>query len=450
MTGKATPPGSTASSQGADRSGDSYLPQHGNGGYRVLHYDLDLDYRIASNLLSGRAIITAVTTQPLARFSLDLSGLRVLRILVNGLPVKYTHRAGKIRIRLVGALAVGADLTVEIRYSGNPRPVASRWGDIGWDELTDGVLVASQPVGAPSWYPCNDHPADKATYHVSLTTASAYSVLVTGNLVSRRSGAGTTTWVYHRPQPTASYLMSVQIGRYDRIVLAAGSVPQVAEVPPGLRAAAEYDFARQGQIMLALQRFFGPYPFENYVIVVTGDDLDDPIEAQGMSIFGANHVDGRRTHERLVVHELAHQWFGNSLTVADWRHIWLNEGFATYSEWLWSEATGGLTAHENAVQWHARLATRPADLRVADPGPTRMFDERVYRRGALTLHALRRRMGDERFFALLPAWTAQYRYSTVTTDQFIALAEQHAGQPLDDLFTAWLLRARLPPLDGES
>jgi aminopeptidase N len=144
---------------------------------------------------------------------------------------------------------------------------------------------------------------------------------------------------------------------------------------------------------------------------------------------------------------LAHQWFGNSLTVADWRHIWLNEGFATYSEWLWSEATGGLTAHENAVQWHARLATRPADLRVADPGPTRMFDERVYRRGALTLHALRRRMGDERFFGLLPAWTAQYRYGTVTTDLFTALAEQHAGQPLDDLFTAWLLRTRLPALD---
>jgi aminopeptidase N len=166
-----------------------------------------------------------------------------------------------------------------------------------------------------------------------------------------------------------------------------------------------------------------------------------------MSIFGAGHVDGRRTHERLVVHELAHQWFGNSLTVAEWRHIWLNEGFATYAEWLWSETTGGPSAHAHALQWHARLATRPTDLKVADPGATRIFDERVYRRGALTLHALRRRIGDGRFFDLLHAWTDEHRHGTVTTDQFTALAQRYATEPLDDLFTAWLWRTRLPGLD---
>ncbi|HEY1574517.1 MAG TPA: M1 family metallopeptidase [Pseudonocardiaceae bacterium] len=432
---------------GADRSADSYLPSHGNGGYRVRHYDLDLEYRIRTNRLTGRATIAAVATQALAAFSLDLAGLRVQRVLVDGLPARYTHQRGKLRIRPAGSLADGADFTVEVRYGGNPRPVASRWGDIGWDELTDGVLVASQPIGAPSWFPCNDHPSDKATYRVSLTTASAYTVLVTGNLVSRRLGAGSTTWVYLRPQPTASYLMSVQIGRYDQVVLAAGAVPQVAEVPVELRRAAEFDFARQGQIMVALQRFFGPYPFENYIIVVTADELDDPIEAQGMSIFGAGHVDGRRTHERLVVHELAHQWFGNSLTVAEWRHIWLNEGFATYAEWLWSETTGGLSAHAHALQWHARLATRPTDLKVADPGATRIFDERVYRRGALTLHALRRRIGDGRFFDLLHAWTDEHRHGTVTTDRFTALAQRYATEPLDELFTEWLWRTRLPGLE---
>jgi aminopeptidase N len=432
---------------GADRSADPYLPTHGNGGYRVRHYDLDLDYRITANRLTGRATISAVTTQALGAFSLDLAGLRVRRVLVDGVPARHAHRGGKLRVRPAEPLAGGTDFTVQVRYDGNPRPVASRWGDIGWDELTDGVVVASQPIGAPSWFPCNDHPSDKATYHVSLTTASAYAVLVTGNLVSRRTGAGATTWVYRRPQPTASYLMSVQIGRYDQVVLAAGAVPQVAAVPVGLRRAAEFDFARQGQIMVALQRFFGPYPFENYVIVVTADELDDPIEAQGMSIFGAGHVDGRRTHERLVVHELAHQWFGNSLTVAQWRHIWLNEGFATYAEWLWSETTGGPSAHEHAVRWHGRLATRPADLKVADPGVARIFDERVYHRGALTLHVLRRRLGDTRFFDLLHAWTGEHRHGSVTTEQFTAFAQRHTGQPLHDLFTAWLWRTRLPGLD---
>jgi aminopeptidase N len=431
---------------GADRSGDSYLPQHGNGGYRVRHYDLELDYRISANRLSGRAVITAVATQALGRFSLDLAGLRVRGVLVNGRRARYTHQAGKLRIQPAAALSAGTEFTVDVRYAGNPAPVPSRWGDIGWDELTDGVLVASQPIGAPSWFPCDDHPAAKASYRVSLTTASPYTVAVTGNLVSRHVGAGTTTWVYHRPQPTASYLMSVQIGRYDRVVLAAGAVPQVAWVPPDLRRHAEFDFARQGEIMVALRELFGPYPFENYAIVVTADELDDPVEAQGMSIFGANHVDGRRTHERLVVHELAHQWFGNSLTVADWRHIWLNEGFATYAEWLWSEVTGGVPAHVSAVRWHARMVAKGGDLRVADPGVARMFDERVYKRGALALHALRRAMDDDTFFALLKAWPTEYRHSTVTTDQFIALAERFAGHRLDDVFGPWLTATRLPAL----
>ena len=197
--------------------------------------------------------------------------------------------------------------------------------------------------------------------------------------------------------------------------------------------------------MTALERYFGPYPFGNYQLVVTDDELDDPIEAQGMSIFGANHLDGKRTHERLVVHELAHQWFGNSLTIADWRHIWLNEGFATYTEWLWSEASGDRPAAAHARQWHAVLAGAPADLVLADPGPARMFDQRVYKRGGLVLHALRVRLGDERFFGLLREWTARYRYGSVTTDEFVALAERVAAEPLTDLFTPWLHRKPLPP-----
>ena len=222
-----------------------------------------------------------------------------------------------------------------------------------------------------------------------MTTAAPYTVAVTGVLTARRRSAGTRTWVYERAEPTASYLVSVQIGRYDEVVLAAGPVPQVAQLPARLRKNAARDLGRHPAIMTTLEGFFGPYPFADYQLVVTDDELEDPIEAQGMSIFGANHLDGRRTHERLVVHELAHQWFGNSLTIADWRHIWLNEGFATYAEWLWSEASGGRTAAAHAREWHAHVAAKPADLVLADPGVARMFDERVYKRGALVLHALR-------------------------------------------------------------
>jgi aminopeptidase N len=444
MTPKASAP--RGATPGADRSTDSYLPEHGNGGYRVLHYDLDLDYRVVSNRLAGGAAITAVATQSLSRLTLDLGRFRIQDVRVDGRPAKYAHRPDKLQIKPERPIDAGDTFRVDIRYAGKPVPISGRWGDIGWDELTDGVLVASQPNGSPSWFPCNDQPGDKATFRVALTTSSAYAVLVTGDPVSRRRGAGSTTWVYERREPTAPYLMSVQIGRYELVDLTVGGVVQRAAIPPTVRADFAHDFGRHGAIMEALQRFFGPYPFREYVVVVADDELDDPVEAQGMAVFGTNHVDGRRTHERLVVHELAHQWFGNSLTVADWRHIWLNEGFATYAEWLWSGVCGELPAAALAAQWHARVAARPMDVIVANPGIDRMFDPLVYKRGALTLHAVREKVGDESFFALLRAWVAEHRHATVTTEEFRAHAQRFAREPLDGLFAAWLDSPQLPPL----
>ena len=429
---------------GADHSTDPYLPGNGNGGYRVLRYELDLDYRVASNRLAGRATITAQAVQSLSRFSLDLARLRVQDVRVDGGRASYAHRAGKLRIKPERPIGYGATFKTEIRYAGTPQPVPGRWGDIGWDELTDGVLVASQPNGAPSWFPCNDRPDNTATFLVTITAESAYTVLVTGDPVSRRRRAGATTWVFERNEPTAPYLMSVQIGRYEMVNLGSGGVPQRAAVPRRLHAVFRQDFARHGQIMACLERLIGPYPFREYVVVVADDDLDDPVEAQGMAVFGRNHLDGRRTHERLVAHELAHQWFGNSLTVAEWRHIWLNEGFATYAEWLWSDVSGGPSADSQAAQWHFRLATQRNGVLVADPGVDRMFDPVVYKRGALTLHALRRRIGEEAFFALLRSWVAEHRHQTVTTRQFRDHAQRFADDSLDDLFTAWLDRPALP------
>ncbi|BCY10813.1 M1 family metallopeptidase [Actinoplanes sp. L3-i22] len=445
-----TPPGPVGASPGAEHSTDPYLPRHGNGGYRVLHYDLELEYRITQNRIAGKAVITARAAQSLSRFSLDLGRLRVRDVHVDGRPAKFDHRPDKLRIRPEKPIAYGATFKIEIRYGGRPAPISGRWGDIGWDELTDGALVASQPNGAPSWFPCNDRPDDKASFLVTLTAPSAYAVVVTGDLVARRRATTTTTWVYERNEPTAPYLMGIQVGRYDLVELAPGRIVQRAAIPPRVQQNFRYDFGRHGEIMAALEHLFGPYPFREYVVVVADDDLDDPIEAQGMAVFGRNHVDGKRTHERLVVHELAHQWFGNSLTVASWRHIWLNEGFATYAEWLWSGASGGPSAAAHAAQWHAWAAAQPATITVADPGVDRMFDPLVYKRGALTLHALRARVGEAAFFALVRSWVAEHRHGTVTTEQFREHAARFAARPLDDLFAAWLDRPELPALPRTS
>ena len=157
-------------------------------------------------------------------------------------------------------------------------------------------------------------------------------------------------------------------------------------------------------MMQLFESAFGPYPQDACTLVVTPDELEIPLEAQGMAVFGANHLD--LASERLVAHELAHQWFGNSVGVARWQDIWLNEGFACYAEWMWSEASGRQTVHEKAARHHARLVVLAQDLVLADPGPELMFDDRVYKRGALTLYALRRRMGESAFAALLREWAS--------------------------------------------
>jgi len=430
-----------------DDETDPYLPRHGRAGLRVTRYELELDYRVGSNRLSARARLHATATRGSDRFTLDLVGLRVSHVTVNGRrATRWNHRGGALTIVPEAPLAVGSTMVVEIEYGGHPRPTAGPWGEVGWEELTDGVIVAGQPDGAPSWFPCHDDPSDKASFQVAITTESAYHVLANGELTGRSARASRTRWVYEQTEPMAPYLATVQIGRYTTITTGTGRVPQHAALPGRLEAAFRHDFARQSTMVDVFEELFGPYPFARYDVVVTDDDLEIPLEAQGMSVFGANHVDGRRGSERLIAHELAHQWFGNSVTAAHWRHIWLHEGFACYAEWLWSERSGGPVADEIAARSWSRLTGLLQDIIIGDPGPDLMFDDRVYQRGALTLHALRRTVGDDAFFDSLRAWTSTYRHGSATTEQFVDCVERRAHRDLGPLFDAWLMRGALPAL----
>ncbi|SDK17459.1 M1 family metallopeptidase [Streptomyces indicus] len=429
---------------------DPYFPDHGDLRYRVHRYELDLDYRPGPNRLAGTARISAIAGRAaLSEFQLNLGDFRIGRIRVDGRAAHYAHRGGRLRVKPAKALPAGKAFTVEVHYSGNPKPVNSPWGSLGWEELTDGALVASQPVGAPSWYPCNDRPADKAAYQISVTTPSAYQVVIGGKLLTRTTKSSTTTWLYEQPAPTPSYLVGLSIGKYQTVLLGdpgLAGVPQTGHFPAHLLAEFSRDFARQPQMMTLFEELFGPYPFGEYAVVVADEELDVPVEAQGLSLFGTNHVDGARGAERLVAHELAHQWFGNSVTIADWRHIWLNEGLAKYAEWLWSERSGGRTAEDLAAAAHRLLAGKPQDLTLADPGRKLMFDDRLYERGGLAVHAVRRALGDEDFFRMLRAWPTLHRGGVVTTQMFTAHVERHTDRPLDELFRAWLYEGKLPRL----
>ncbi len=429
-----------------------YVPGHGDRRYAVRHYDLDLTYKVPTNHLAATATLTVRALEPLHELAIDLAGLHVAKVTVDGrLPARHTHRAGRLVVRLREERRAGAEFVVRIAYSGKPGPLSGIDGAAGWEELTDGVLVGSQPHGAPSWFPCNDRADDKASYRLTLTTAEAYHVAASGELTGRRTRGGCTTWTYDQTEPTSSYLMSVQIGRYtvtDLGPVTAAGVPVGVQVvhPRRVKVGPGTAFARQAQMITTFADLFGPYPFRSYRAVITDDELEIPLEAQSLSSFGANHAVAGWENERLVAHELAHQWFGNSLTAAHWRDIWLHEGFACYSEWLWSQVGGGQSADKHARTHHARLAKLPQDLRLGDPGPKLMFDDRVYKRGALTLHALRLTMGDKRFFEALRAWTARHRHGLVDTAGFVAHMAKATDAPVAELIDAWVNHRKLPPL----
>lgn len=426
---------------------DPYTPQRGNPGYHVRRYDLALDYRVASNRLAGRARIWVVADTSLGELALDLVGLSVQKVTVDGArPPRYRHTHGKLRITLGTTLSRGQWVLVEVRYGGQPRPHRDRWGEVGWEELTDGVIVAGQPDGAATWFPCDDHPSGRSSYRIAVTTESPYHVVANGVLVDRRGGASRTTWVYEQDEPMATYLATVQIGRYEEVVLARRPVPVSVLAPPRLRARVAVDLARQVAMLEAFTDLFGPYPFARYTVVVTDDDLEIPLEAAGLAVFGANHLDGRRSHERLLAHELAHQWFGNSLTVSRWQDVWLNEGFACYAEWWWSEVSGGEDADALARRWWRRLARAPQDLVLADPGPDHMFDDRVYKRGALAVHAVRLTLGEAAFREVLRAWVDEHRHDSVSTGDLLDSLASHGGGGLAELLEAWVRRPQLPAL----
>lgn len=431
---------------------DPYIKDSGSPDFRIMHYDLELDVRLASNRLAGRAVLTGRAAEKLAKFELDLNGMKASKVQVNGTKAqKFSHRNGKLVITPKNAVGAGSDLLIDVRYEGNPSPNRGPWGDVGWEELEDGVLVAGQPNGASSWFPCNDHPSQKATFRIAVTTDANYRVVSNGRLASHARKSRGDTWVYEQPEPMATYLATVQIGRYELHTLAGGKgagPAQLAAVPAELAKEAKRGLSRQKHMMKVFCEVFGPYPFGSYTVVVTEDELEIPLEAQSLSVIGRNHLDRSWDSERLIAHELSHQWFGNSLTLSTWKDIWLHEGFACYAEWLWSEASGSTETTARAKEAWQKLRHEPQDIVVGDPGPDLMFDDRVYKRGALAVHAVRQEVGTHRFSAMLRKWIAKNQHGSVTTEMFLdhldAQFSDIRGFSATTLLEPWLFQARLP------
>ncbi len=641
---------------GAPGVGDEYFPLDGNGGYDVEHYDLDLAYDPDTDTLTGVAEIEARATQNLSRFNLDLDGLTVHSVRVNGDRARWRHVDDELTITPWRGLRKGKRFDVRISYDGVPvtQPDVS-----GFIHTDDGALEVGQPHGADTWFPVNDHPIDKASYTVAITVPRGLEALSNGELKSRSTRRGETTWVWKAREPMASYLAMMAVGEFDvseyrrdgidywdavdprlydpvdartgdrfaysqsaslaykrlartitvpagggelsfwvnrdtepnwdfffveahpvgsddwttlpdenghtsrstgfvcpfwlglhpflehyqtaseegcdpdgttgewhaasgtttygyeqwRIDLSeyagqeievsltyaaddlvayqgvwvddiqapqgstsfeADADPMDGWTVPGAPAGSEPNpndwitgtseispepfgptidasLEQQDEIIAWESSVFGRYPFSAAGGIVDIAPIGFALETQTRPIYSTEFFRDPQSGEDVVVHELAHQWFGDHLTVARWRHIWLNEGFATYAEWLWSEFEGRATAQESFDFYYELW---PVD----DPFWTTiighpqsedlLFDLSVYYRGAMALHALRVEVGDELFFRLLRTWVREQGGGHVTIPEFIATAERVTRRQLDDLFEEWLFTPSRPEAVG--
>ncbi|MFI0450973.1 M1 family metallopeptidase [Actinomadura sp. 6N118] len=435
---------SGTSSAGAPGIGDPYFPNAGNGGYDVAHYSIRLRYTPRGQHLAGTTTITANATQNLKRFNLDFIGHKVSSVKVNGAAASFARRGQELEITPRGGIAQGARFSVAVAYAGSPRQLkAPGLGRSGWIPTGDGAVTLSQPVGSAYWFPLNDHPADKATYAYTITVPKGLKVVANGELEGSANIGPTSTFKWRSSKPMAGYLALVAIGRFKTLD---------DRSPGGVRSFVAVDSSNQNSPKLFQEltakvtdwgvRHFGPFPFDS-----TGGVIDDvrvgyALETQNRPVYpgGANMT--------LIVHELAHQWFGNSVSINRWQDIWLNEGFATYAEWLWSEQHGG----PKAEALFDAAYSKPGDFAgwkapTGAPGRQQLFAGfPVYTRGAMTLHMLRKTVGDDVFFRILRTWTAERAHGNATTADFRKLAERVSGRELDGLFDKWLFAQGKPSL----
>ncbi|MEW2389602.1 M1 family metallopeptidase [Streptomyces venezuelae] len=433
---------------GSEGVGDPYFPQLGNGGFDVHHYGLDIAYDPDTDRLDGRTTITARATQNLSSFDLDLQKLTVTAIEVNGRRTPFTRAGDEIRVTPRDALRKNKNFTVTVTYGGVPEPLSGPivfGSDYGWMKTTDGVFVACEPNAASTWFPSSDHPSDKAAFDIRIKAPKGLTGVSNGRLVGTYDKGGQTVAHWRESKPMATYLATATIGKFDvKKGTTPGGTPIYVAIDPVLENSNNVDvYGVTAEVTDHWSKLFGPYPFEETGAIV--DDMPQAgfsLETQTKPVYSAIRS------ESTIAHELAHQWFGDSVSPESWNNIWLNEGFATYSQWLWSEHKGTQTAHDAFV---AGYNSRPADsafwqIVVGDPQRDTMFASAVYQRGAMTLQVLRERIGDKDFFKLLRAWVQQHRYGNVTTADFVRLAEKVSGEQLDDLFTTWLFTKGKPAL----
>ena len=440
--------------------GDRLYPELGNGGYDVQRYDFSLDID-REWFVRATAEITLVPSVDLAIFNLDLSGLDVDGVEVAGFQDVRFERIGRELIIELGSIApAGVPIDVLVRYSGTPQSVPADAVPFrpGWQLGDDVGYLFSQPDGAQSLFPVNDHPRDRADVELTVTAPAGMEV-VSGGEVASEMGS-TVVW---EMADIAPYLIPLGIGDFtlvsDQVV---DGVRYDVWVSDDLAEAPAIDvFEIQPEIVAFFEERFGPYPFDRAGALIVDDQLGAALETQTIPTYTAVSM---QWGEVVIAHELAHQWFGDSIALEQWDDIWLNEGLSTFAHWIWLEESRGTDRYDSEVESayrslsglqlvangvepdeavdRVREAFPPPD----DPRPADLFNRSVYERGGLTFVALRDAVGDERIFELLRAYTARYSGETISTEAFLVLVDEVLGDESRRLVESWVLDVDIPAM----
>jgi len=451
-SGAASGPAGDTPSAGSWTGGDSYFPADGNGGYDVRHYDIHDSYAIASHRLRGWTRVTARATQDLSSFHLDLL-LPVDAVSVDGVRARFAKTTRhELVVTPAEPIAAGSVFWVRVDYHGDPSTIA--WGgERTWSADDHEVVAMNQPHIASWWFPANDHPQDKARFDITVTVPAGNKVIANGRLVKATFGRTQNTFHWRPRDPMATYLAFFAGGRFRVERGVHDGLPWTIAVSKRLPDQQE---KRSWQLMRTTPKVVswlasqvGAYPFETTGGVSTSLDPGFALENQTRPTYpfwgGAEGVS-------VVVHEQAHQWFGDDVALKRWRDIWLNEGFATFMELRWAETHGGRDAQRALL---AAYNSHPAgddvwSRPVAAPGARHIFDDAVYDRGSWALQALRHRIGEADFWRLLRTWARQHHRGNATTAQFTALAEGISGEDLDGFFHNWIFTTGKPARTTEN
>lgn len=428
---------------------EPFFPGAGNEGYDATTYKVDLAFEPESGRIEARTTILARAEGELRRFSLDFRGPRVSKVRVDDRAAQFRRRDGKLVVVPKEVIEGESRFSVDIVYSGLPPTIIDPDGTPeGWFRTDDGVIAVGEPQGTAAWIPCNNVPGDKAAFDFQITVPARLKAVANGRLgrVEREGSRARYRWTERAPM--SPYLAVLNIGRGELVKSKAWGRPAWTLIDPRLAPGSRPVLQALPEVIRFQSRLFGPYPFDSAGSLVDyAPELGYALETQSRPIYA--YVPDLTT----LVHETAHQWFGNSVGLERWPEIWLNEGFATWSQWYYAERHGGRSA-QAIFERLRRVPASNEEFWNPPPGhpgsARRLFDQTVYIRGAMAVQALRQEIGTKALLQALRRWTREHRHGSATIREFIALAEEVSGRDLDPLFRRWLYQRGKPAMMSRS